>query len=55
MSQVYCYQNKLGPRFDPATGEDLRKRDRARTYQGIADAMAAQWSKAVEGEWELTA
>ena len=33
-------QNKLGP-------SDTRSKDRARTYQGIADAMAEQWSSDV--------
>lgn len=33
-------QNKLGP-------SDDRWKERARTYQGIADAMAAQWGKAL--------
>jgi len=38
-NQTDSGQNKLGPRAD-------RWKERARTYQGWADAMAAQWGKA---------
>jgi len=37
-NQTDSGQNKLGPSVD-------RWKDRSRTYQGIADAMAAQWGK----------
>jgi hypothetical protein len=37
-NQTDSGQNKLGPSPD-------RWKDRSRTYQGIADAMAAQWGK----------
>jgi hypothetical protein len=37
-NQTDSGQNKLGPSED-------RWKDRARTYQGVADAMAAQWSE----------
>lgn len=36
-NQTDSGQNKLGP-------SPTRKKDRARTYQGIADAMADQWN-----------
>jgi hypothetical protein len=38
-NQTDSGQNRLGP-------SPTRSMDRARTYQGIADAMAAQWSNA---------
>jgi hypothetical protein len=38
-NQTDSGQNKLGP-------SPTRKTDRSRTYQGIADAMAQQWSEA---------
>lgn len=38
-NQTDSGQNRLGP-------SETRKRDRAETYQGIADAMACQWGKA---------
>lgn len=41
-------QNKLGPSAD-------RAHERSRTYQGIADAMAAQWSEAVPQQLSLFA
>jgi hypothetical protein len=37
-NQTDSGQNKLGPSVD-------RWKERSRTYQGIADAMAAQWGK----------
>jgi hypothetical protein len=39
-NQTPSGQNKLGP-------SDDRWRERSKTYQGIADAMAEQWSKAI--------
>lgn len=39
-------QNKLAP-------SDDRWKDRSRTYQGIANAMAEQWSKAAEATTDL--
>ena len=40
-NQTPSGQNKLGPSKD-------RWKERSRTYQGIADCMAAQWSKEIE-------
>ncbi len=40
-NQTDSGQNKLTP-------SSTRKRDRAETYQGIADAMATQWSESIE-------
>jgi hypothetical protein len=42
-NQTDSGQNKLGP-------SPTRSADRARTYAGIAEAMAAQWSKAVSAK-----
>ena len=41
-NQTLSGQNKLGPSKD-------RWKDRSRTYQGIADAMADQWMKYLRG------
>lgn len=45
-NQTPSRQNKLGP-------SPTRAIDRARTYQGIADAMAEQWTSAIFGRFEL--
>lgn len=46
-NQTPSGQNKLGP-------SPSRARDRARTYQGIADAMAEQWGGMVSFEKDKT-
>lgn len=44
-NQTDSGQNRLGPKRDPITGEDLRSKARAETYEGIARAMAEQWGE----------
>lgn len=51
-NQTNSGQNKLPP--DSKKNKGLRAKMRSQTYQGIADAMADQWTKFIEQQYRTT-